>query len=181
MLSAVVYFPRFDDPGLLEFRRKFDPFASLYEVHLPLVFPLAVAPEDVREHVQQILPQIEPFDIHITGVKKTWDHWLCIAVQEGSDALFALHERLYGDELAEYRRADLPFEPHIGIGFFGSRGYDHLNPTQVDLDASTYQIARERADGLGIDEWTRVDALTVVQMNEDLDLFENVHEIRLGG
>ncbi len=99
MLTAVVYFPRLDNSGLLEFRRDFDPFASLYELHLPLIFPLAVAPGEVHEHVQQVLPQFVPFDIHITGVKKTWDHWLYLGVREGSDALFALHQNLYGDEL----------------------------------------------------------------------------------
>lgn len=180
MLSAVVYFPRLANPGLLGFRRDFDPFASLYEVHLPLVFPMPVAPGDVCEHVRRVLPQFEPFDIHITGVKKTWDHWLYFAIQEGSDALFALHERLYRDELAEYRRLDLPFEPHIGVGFFGNREYDPLDPTEVDLDLVTYQTAQARAEDLGIDEWRRVDVLTIVQMNEDLDVFETVHEIRLG-
>lgn len=39
-----------------------------------------------------------------------------------------LHDRFYSGPLKEFLRADLPFEPHIGIGFFGKGPYNPLEP-----------------------------------------------------
>ena len=180
MLIAVVFYPRLDDPRLRDFRRSYDPTADLIEPHLTLVFPVPGSPEALSEHVRKVVTHVEPFDLHIAGLKKTWDHWMYLAIREGSEVVVALHEELYGTSLAEHRRLDLTFEPHIGIGFFGLGDYDPLDPTEIRLDEATYSTARVRAEELAIDEWRRVGELTIVRLADDLTVFEDIDQIPLG-
>jgi pimeloyl-ACP methyl ester carboxylesterase/2'-5' RNA ligase len=161
-LHAVVHYPRLAFQGLDDFRRKFDPFAGLIAEHFTLVFPIPVDLKTVREHVQSVAKQTRPFDVHISGLERTWDHWLYLQVQEGREAVLTLHDRLYSGPLRRFLRTDLPFEPHVGIGFFGRGRYDALDPEEVELDHDSYERARAEAVGLGIDAWRSVTTLDIV-------------------
>ena len=179
-LLAAVYYPRLGSPGLDELRREHDPFASVIAEHLTLLFPVPVPEEEVVDHVRTVAAGTAPFDVHVAGVAKTWDHWLYLEVKEGRGAIVRLHERLYTGPVAAYRRDDLPFEPHVGIGFFGVGPYDPLDPEPVELHAEAYERARARAEGLGVDAWRRVDVLTVVRLDPAAGTVEDVAEIALG-
>jgi len=181
MLSGVVYYTRIRDPGLKPFRVEHDPYADLIEDHLTLVFPVPVDPADLCDHVQGVIEGLPPFDIHIAGVGKTWDQWMYLGVQEGSEDVVALHEQLYRGSLAQYRRRDLTFVPHVGIGFFGLTEFEALDPSESQLDEERYLRAKEHAEGLAIDEWRRVDELTVVSLTDDLSVLKDVFKIPLGG
>lgn len=180
MLHAVVSYPQLDSGGLKGFRRKYDPFAGFIAEHLPLVFPVRVGFKALRAHVQAIATEVRPFEIHIAGLRRTWDHWLYLGIEEGYEEIIALHDRLYSGPLLRYLRTDLPFEPHIGIGFFGKGPYDPLDPQSVELDSRAYESARTEAAELGIEANRRVESLTFVRLDTARDVFEDIGTVRLG-
>lgn len=179
-LHAVVHYPNLSSGGLNEFRRKYDPYAELIAEHLTLVFPTPVSLEMVRAHAQTVARKFRPFDIHIAGLKKTWDHWMYLGLEEGNEEFIALHDQLYSGPLEEYLRTDLVFVPHIGLGFFGKGAYDPLDPESVEFASEDYDQARREAAELGVDEWRRVETLTVVRLNTGLDTLEDVAVVGLG-
>lgn len=178
-LTAVVHYPRLNRPALDEFRRDHDPFASSIAEHITLLFPVPSAPDDVILHARAVAGTFAPFDLHIVGLRKTWDHWLYLSMREGRGQIVRLHDRLYAGPMAKHRRADLPFDPHIAIGFFGLGPYDPLDPELVELDRDAYERARARADDLGVDTWRRVDTLTVVGLDPANGSIEDLAEIGL--
>ena len=179
-LYAVVHYPDLSSGGLDGLRRKYDPYSELYAEHLTLVFPVPVSQERIRAHVQTVARNFPPFDIHIAGLNKTWDHWMYLGLEEGNEEFIALHDQLYSGPLQEYLRTDLVFEPHIGFGFFGREAFDPLDPQPVELDTESFEKARREAADLGIDEWRRVETLTIVRLNPGLDSLEDVASVSLG-
>lgn len=180
VLYAVVYYPRVASPGLDEFRRKHDPFAQLIPEHITLVFPIPVKLKALGDHVRSVAGSFEPFDVYIAGLSRTWDHWLYLEIREGCGEIVALHDRLYAGPLAEFLRTDLPFEPHIGIGFFGKGPYNPLEPEVVKLDSKVYEPARAQAAALGIEASRTVRSLTIVRLDPDRSTLDDVEEIPLG-
>lgn len=181
MLHAVVHYPRLGSPGLDEFRRKHDPFAELIPEHITLVFPIPTPLETLRTHAHSVTRTFEPFEVHIEGLSRTWDHWLYLEIQEGREEIVELHDRLYSGPLKEFLRTDLPFEPHVGIGFFGTGPYDPLDPETVTLDSEAYESARAEAADLGIDASRTVRSLTIVRLDTERNTVENVEDVPLGG
>lgn len=179
-LHAVVFHPRLESPGLDAFRHAHDPFSELIAEHITLLFPIPASLDRVRARVAEVAAGLEPFDIHIKGVEKTWDHWLYLAIRSGHREIVDLHLALYSGPLEEYRRSDLPFEPHIAIGFFGLGEYDPLDPDSVELDVEACDEATEEAEALEIDAWRQVDGLTIVRLDQDAGTLENLERIELG-
>lgn len=180
LLHAVVHYPRLDSPALTDFRRKHDPFAELIAEHLTLVFPVPVSLEAIRSHTRDIGSRVAPFRVRITGVSRTWDHWLYLEVQEGRRQVIALHDRLYSGPLQPFLRSDLPYEPHVGIGFFGRGPYDPLDPEEVELDAEGCREARAEAVDFGIDAVRTVDSLTIVRLDTEANTLVDVADVPLG-
>jgi hypothetical protein len=94
-LHVVVHYPHLRSGELNEFRRKYDPYSELIAEHLTLVFPVPVSFEVIRAHVQTVARKFRPFDIHLAGLKKTWDHWMYLGLEEGNEEFVALHDQLY--------------------------------------------------------------------------------------
>ena len=180
VLYAVVHYPHLACPGLNEFRRRYDPFAELIAEHLTVVFPVPVDRDTIWAHVQSVAGKIPPFDIRISGLERTWDHWMYLAVEEGSDEIIALHDQLYSGPLQEHLRTDLPFEPHVGLGFFGKGPYDPLDPEPIDLDSEAYTHALREAAQFGIDAKRRVESLNHVRLDMQRGNLEDVATVRLG-
>jgi hypothetical protein len=182
MLYSVVFYTKVDHRGFQNLRRKHDPYAGLIEDHISLVFPI---PEEVGidtflDHVRNVAAPLAAFDIHICGIEKSWDHWLLLGITEGYSKIIQLHDDLYTGPLEPYLREDLPYKPHIGIGLFVSDDYDPLNPREVGCDIPRYESVRAEAEKLGLDWWRRFDNVTIVRMNPELTLLENVERIELG-
>lgn len=179
-LHAVVHYPGLDTGGLREFRRKHDPFAGVIAEHLTLLFPIPLGLETIRAHVQVVATEVQPFFIRIAGLKRRWDHWLCAGLKEGFEDLMDLHDRLYSGPLEGFLRTDLPLEPQVGLGHFGTGVYDALDPKPVEFDSEAYDQARIEASRLGIDARRRVETLTIVRLDRRLDIMEDVAVVRLG-
>lgn len=178
LLHAVVYYPDLDSPELDTFRQEHDPFASLIREHLTFVFPIPIRTNPFCDHVRSVASDLEPFDIHIAGLSRSWDHWLYLEIRQGREKVVYLHDRLYTGPFREFLRTDLPYEPHIGIGFFGRGSYDPLDPEVVELDTEAYDTARAAVAELGIEASRRIESITVVKL--DKNRLDDVQEIPLG-
>jgi hypothetical protein len=102
-------------------------------------------------------------------------------MDEGRDRVVRLHDELYSGSLRGFQRLDLPFDPHIAIGFFGIGPYDFLDPQPIDLDAEAYRRAVERAEALEMDTWRRIDRVTIVELDPRDGTLRDVEEVTLGG
>src|SRR6266550_4565173 len=138
MPYALVHYPNIDTKRINEFRRKYDPHFDLIEPHITLLFllPESVGEASLVSHLENVLQHWHPFPIHLKGLQKAWDHWLLLILAEGNDSITRLHRELYSGILASYRRSDIEFVPHLGLGLFANEdaGYDIRNPQEVPLD-----------------------------------------------
>jgi hypothetical protein len=48
------------------------------------------------QHVRAVVSRTPPFDVHLKGLEKSWDHWLFLLVAEGFDDVVALHDLYTG-------------------------------------------------------------------------------------
>ncbi len=170
MYHAVVHYPEIERKTINAFRRKYDPHFDLINAHITLVFPV---PESVGEklltgHIETVLSSWHPFDIHLKGFEKAWDHWLLLIVQEGNDDLIKLHDELYTGILAPYLRHDIGFVPHIALGLFTAKNsnYDLRDPKEVPFDHNAYVQALKEAEALRMDYWTTVPQLHLVKLDD---------------
>lgn len=168
MFYALVYFPNIQDEKYHRFRNRYDPYASLLQEHLTLVFPVPaeVGAQEFISHIHQVLGSWYPFDITISGFYKTFDHWLMLSLKEGNDYVISLHDELYTGILSQYRREDLPFTPHVGLGFFGKKEYDIHNPTSmIPIDEDKYSLALAEINEEELTYKETVDELSVLELN----------------
>ena len=174
MYYALVQYPNIDTERIDQIRRKYDPTVDLIGPHVTIMFPV---PESVGEgalvrHIEKVLKHRQPFQVRIHGFKKSWDHWLFLTLEEGNTNVInviALYEEIYTGILAQYRRDDIEFIPHIGLGLFVKEGaqYDLKDPKQLDFDAQRYQQALLEAQALNLDFRCQVDKLHLVKLVDD--------------
>ena len=183
MLYCVVYFV---PPALAKqvqpFREEYDPTARLIEPHLTIVFPVARSSEEVlARHVERVLENWSPFTIQITGLSKSWDHWLFLLVGKGNEDVVKLHDELYAGILAPHLRKDLDYIPHVGLGHFATTGerYDVINPTAGTLDQQRYQRAIAEARTLELDFEAPVSALHLIAVDESVTKVEKLARFAL--
>ena len=182
MYYALLYFPGIEHKGFQDFRHSHEPYANLCEAHIPFIFPLPseIGLETLSNHIENIIRSWNPFRIHIRGHEKTWDHWLMLSIRTGNDSIHKLHDELYSGILKPHLREDLPFIPHIGVGFFGKESYDFHNPTAVlSLDENRYQRALMELEALKLNFWRTIDCLTLVQINPEFTVCKTVKKFPL--
>lgn len=187
MLVAIFYglihYPIIDTEHIDRFRRKHDPHVGSIEPHITVVFPVpgSVGKERLVWHIRSVLRGWKPFPIHLQGLHKSWDHWLFLILQEGNAKVIRLHDELYTGVLAEYRREDIEFIPHLGLGFFAKRdaAYDILDPQQVPLDTARYTQGLEEAKRLNLDYRCVLDKLHLIKITDDVSQLERDKEFVL--
>lgn len=188
MYYGLVYYPSFE-PGLVrqirQIRAKYDPTVDLIEPHLTVMFPV---PESVGEHmlidhIQGVLQQWKPFPIHVCRTQKSWDHWLLLTLQEGNAEVIKLYGEIYTGILAEYRRDDLEFIPHIALGLFAKNAaeYDFNDPRPLEFDQRGYDQALREVEALAPDFHYVVDKLHLLKLTEDFSRIVATREFPVGG
>jgi 2'-5' RNA ligase len=184
MYYALVHFPDIDTTRIEQIRAKYDPTVALIAPHITLLFPL---PDTVGEaafvqQIEQALATWKPFPIHIQGFTKSPDHWLFLTLQEGRAEVIRLNRAVYSGPLARYRRADIEFIPHIGLGLFAKPGerYDPRRPERLGLDAERYTMALREAAALKLDYRCTLDRLHLVKLSDDRTHIERGREFLLG-
>jgi 2'-5' RNA ligase len=178
MLYALVYYTNLEDQGVREFRKKYDPWCNLIRDHLTFIFPVSasVGLGNLKDHIEQILSRWEPFEIHISQLEKSWDHFLFLTLEDGNSNVIRLHDELYSGIMSQYERKDHKFIPHIGLGLFAKGDYNPLDPEKLQLDDEEFNKAMLEAQHLGINCYRTVDKLSLLELNSDLSGCRNIDE-----
>lgn len=181
---ALVHYPKLKNGKVEKFRRKYNPLVDIIEPHITLIFPLPANQIDesqLVDHINKILSKWKPFDIHMTGLKKSWDCWLFLLIKEGGNSITKLHDELYTGILAKYLRKDIEFIPHTSLGLFTKKKtpYDLSNPQAVALDEEKYKSAIKEAERLNLDYRDTFDKVCLIKLNEDLSEILETKEFKL--
>ena len=170
---GVVYFPKLNYAPLNEFRKKYDPTFDLIEDHVTIVFliPDTFNLQELKDQIGNVVKKWRSFDIHISGLSKSWDHWLFLTIKEGNQKVIELHDQLYKGPLKPYLREDIEYKPHIGLGYFGEKNYDHKDPRALALNEENYRKARSEAESLNLDFWRTLDHLCLLKLNKDFESY----------
>lgn len=116
---SIILIPDFKNINTLqEIREAYDPLYSLIPPHITLVFPFTsdITTAQLYEHVSNKTRSIQPFDITLSGITGTPDHYLFLNVKQGNDQIISLHDLLYSDLLAQFKNNSYTYLPHITVG-----------------------------------------------------------------
>jgi 2'-5' RNA ligase len=183
MYYALVYFLKTAIDEINKIRRPYDPTYAAVEPHLTLLFPVSTSAgkEKIIRHIGDILQAWQPFKIRFGGFGKSWDHWLFLLLKDGLSETEQLYSELYTGFLSEYRRDDIEFVPHIGLGLFvqDPTQYDLKNPRALEFDEKRYRQALAEAE-ITIPEFEcMVERLDLVEANEDFSRIVTIKEFLL--
>jgi 2'-5' RNA ligase len=162
------FYPRLEEElaaSIDAIRRVHDPTWGYVKPHVTVLFPVpdSVGESRLSDHIESVLKDRGPLDIRFGGLHKSRDHWLFLTLAEGEARVKELHKSLYTGILAKYRKADVEFVPHLGLGLFikeGSR-YDWDNPREDYLDRRRYREALAQAEALPPHSGLRVERLNL--------------------
>jgi hypothetical protein len=178
---ALVHFPEINTRKIEEFRKKYDPHYKLISAHIVIVFPISDAVGESRlvNHIKNTLSKWKPFDMHISGLKKSWDQWLFLVLRGGNSLAVKLHDKLYKGLLSKYLRKDIKYTPHIGLGLFVKGTYNLKNPKKIPLDREKYSKALAKAKKLNFNYKVKVRRLHLVKLNNTFTKSSIVKEFLL--
>lgn len=153
-------------------RRKHDPTFGFTKPHITVLFPIpnSVGESGLIGHIESVLNDCSPFEIRLGGFHKSRDHWLFLKLADGEAQVRKLYESLYTDILAEYRRYDIEYLPHLGLGLFMKEGsdYDWSNPRETDFDEERYEEALQQARELPLDSAFKVEKLELTEISDGI-------------
>jgi hypothetical protein len=135
-----------------DLRRAHDPYDGLVAAHVTLVFGFASPGLAVAiGHACEVGRRFAPFDYCLTSARAVRDlsgHGSHVFLVPGPGAaeIVALHDALYGGPLAEQLRTDIPFIPHVTVGYFQS----HEDAGTLALELSGAVAVRARLGRLDI-------------------------------
>jgi hypothetical protein len=101
-----------------------------------------------------------------------------LTVENGNEKLVRLFEAMYTGLLAPHRRHDIEYIPHIGLGYFGMEEYDLTVQSVAPLGESRYNEGIRKVEAAGLVYETRVDRLTLVEIDDQLTKTTFVREFR---
>ncbi|NIM49263.1 MAG: hypothetical protein GTN78_19790 [Gemmatimonadales bacterium] len=172
MHYALVFYPVVDGRLIDKLRRRYDPTVDVIEPHVTVLFPVPdrVGEVELVDHIQSVLDGHGPFEVRLGGFRKSSDHWLLLTLREGNQTVKELYRSLYSGILSEFRRDDIEFVPHLGLGLFLKEGarYDPWSPRESDFAAAEYESALQEAKALRVDYSTNVQTLHLVTIPGEL-------------
>jgi 2'-5' RNA ligase len=175
MHYALVFYPQLDSElreAIGRIRRRYDPTADRSEPHITIVFPVpeAVGEAELVSHIEDVLGDWRPFEVELGGFHKSRDHWLFLALATGEREVKDLHRLLYTGILDKYRRDDIDFVPHVGLGLFVKEGskYNWDHPREADLDQGRYDEALQQAKTLPLGSSYIVERLHLVKIPDEV-------------
>lgn len=153
-------------------RREHDPTFGLTRPHVTVLFPVpdSIGEQRLIDHIQSVVSGLIPFEVRFGGFHKSRDHWLFLTLAEGGVEIRNLYRSLYAGILAEYRRDDIEFIPHLGLGLFMKEGsaYDWNNPQESDFDEERFERALQQAKALPLDSIFRVEKLCLMKIPDEV-------------
>lgn len=159
MQLALVAFPEIaaaDLAWIEALRREADAQATRIGAHLTFVFPTdRVSSARLGDHVASVVGGVAPIALRLDRwrIASHGAHYIFLEPTLGAEACGALYDRLHAGPLADLRRPDMPFAPHVTVGRFSE-----AQPAN-DLLA---RIAGRRPSVTA-----RIDALALVEVPPD--------------
>ena len=95
---------------------------------------------------------------------------LFLNVEQGEAEIKSLYQDLYTGILEEYRRDDIEFVPHVGLGLFVKDNsiYDWDHPQEADFDRQKYEEALQQAKALPLDSSCVMDKLHLMSIPDEV-------------
>jgi 2'-5' RNA ligase len=157
MIYALIHYPNIETERIDEFRRMYDPQVDLIKPHITLMFPVpeAIGEADLVNHLDRVLREHQAFPVQLVGLERSGDDYLYLLVREGKESVVDLHEHIYTGLLADYRRTDVTYIPHLTLGMFAAR-------------QNEFSGALEEATQLNLDYQCTLDRLHLVKIDFDL-------------
>ena len=172
MYYALVFYPQEETEPIARIRRKYDPMVDVIRPHVTVLFrvPDTLGEAQLVSHIEKVLRDCKPFVIRLGGFHKSRDHWLYLTLSEGGPTVKELYRALYTGILAEYRRDDIEFVPHLSLGLFVKEGpsYDWENPQESEFDEERYKAALRQAEALPLRSSFVVETLYLVKVPNDV-------------
>jgi 2'-5' RNA ligase len=170
LIFAAVHYPHLDSQRINQLRRRYDPQVDLIEPHITLMFPV---PESIGEtnlvnHLESVLRGRQPFPIHLQGLQRSFDDYLFLMIQEGKADIIGLHNEIYTGVLANYRKGEIPYLPHLTLGVFAN-------------NAGEYSEALEAAKRLDLNYRSVLDKIHLLRINDDRTRIVWSQEFSLAG
>jgi len=184
VFHALACFPTIDTTKIEAFRKKYDPHYNLIKPHITLIFPIdntSISRKSLSEHIKSVVNNWESFNIELSGLKISWDHWLFLLVKEGKKEIIELHDELYQGILSPHLRSDLEYIPHISIGRFIKKTLQNSSEISegVVFDEIRYNLALEETKRLNLIYQTEVKTVQLIQINEEFTQTKNYKEYNL--
>ena len=163
MRLYVVAYPRMSEKDfawIQEYRSKHDVRSfKLVQPHFTMVFGIHDLPPETI--IGEVGPRVRrtpiiEFELNVATVNRDSSgesYHEFLVPERGHAGIIRLHDQLYAGALHKYRRLDIDYIPHIGIG-------NHTDP----------QICRRRVDALneaGVSIPGRIESLDVIELQDD--------------
>jgi 2'-5' RNA ligase len=175
MYYVLIFYPQLNAElaeSIDAIRRKHDPTVGFAKPHITVLHPVpdSIGEPQLISHIQSVLNDWSPFEIRLGGFHKSHDHWLFLTLREGEAQVKQLYRSLYTGILAEYRRDDIEFVPHLGLGLFIREGskYDWDNPQEADFDQERYGEALQQAKALPLHSRFAVEKLHLTKVPHEV-------------
>lgn len=161
-------FPERGVEAIQDIRRKYDPTVAVVAPHITVLFPVpeSVGEADLLSHLEAVCARRSPFEIRLGGFHRSDDHWLFLTLLQGAEDVRSLYLDAYSGILGQYRRADIHFVPHVGLGLFVQEGrrYQMGNPDSAPFDEAAYSVALAEAALLEFNGPELANALRVMKL-----------------
>lgn len=172
MYYALVLYPEVETERINDIRRKYDPTFDVIGPHVTVLFPVpeTVGEVELASHIESVLGNCKAFEIRLGGLVRSNDHWLFLTLQEGEREVKGLYQVLYTGMLAEYRRDDIEFVPHLALGLFvkDQAIYDWNKPQESEFDLQKYDAALRDAESLHLDSGWMVRKLHLIKIPDEI-------------
>lgn len=116
---AIVWFPSLPAGNPIEpFRALHDPLATRIRAHVTLVFPFPtlLTSTQIASHVKRIIGNWPPLPVSFRDVESIQEEFTILMMRDKSEAVIALHDKLYTGVLKPFLRAEMEYRPHITVG-----------------------------------------------------------------
>lgn len=185
MYYFLAHFPKIDYSQINIIRKKYDPNYSFIDPHIAIVFPVdaSIGEEKLIDHIEALIKTWKPFQISFSGLEKSWDYYLYLTIQEGGEQIISLHDSLYSGMLSSFWLKDLPYKPHITLGFFADKQakFDRSDFGDVRFNENDFNEAISVAESLDMNFQTTFNNVTLISREDKKSPAIIVKEFLLDG
>ena len=166
----LAHIPKVDFTQINEIRKKFDPNFRYIDPHIAVVFPVdsTIGESYLIDHIQSVTKNATSFPISLSGLEKSWDHYLYLTVRKGAEKIISLHDKLYSGILKKYWFKDIPYKPHITLGFFADRQakFDKSDIQDINVNTTYFDNALLMAKVFNFNISVEFDNLSLVKRQD---------------